>query len=95
MYCALHFFKTSVTLERSEIRQKSLNQIHRSLEDRTILFRAFLTYVSPFRSNGGAKVGARNTLLTDGTFTDVYHTSLENSYGISIGVANRKITRLR
>jgi len=23
MYCALHFFKTSVTLERSEIRQKS------------------------------------------------------------------------
>jgi len=42
-------------LERSEIQQKSYNQIHRSLEDRTILFGAFLAYVSPFQSYGGAK----------------------------------------
>ena len=55
MYYALQFFETSVTLERSEIRQKSLNQIHRSLEDQTILFGAFLAYISPFQSYGGAK----------------------------------------
>ena len=34
---------------------KKLNEIHRSLEDRTILFLfAFLTYISPFQSYGGA-----------------------------------------
>jgi len=50
------------------MKQKRLNQIHRSLEDRTILFGAFLAYISPFQRYGGAKkIGARNTLLTDGT----------------------------
>jgi len=42
-------------LEWSEIQQKSYNQIHRSLKDRTILFRAFLAYICPFQSYGGAK----------------------------------------
>jgi len=39
--------------------------MHRSLEDLSILFRAFLTYISQFQSYGGAKkIGARSGFLT-------------------------------
>ena len=57
------FFKTSVTFERNEIRQKSQDQIHRCLQDLTILFRTFLTYNSPFQSYGDAKKLDREILL--------------------------------
>jgi len=64
-----NFFQTAVILERNKIRQKSDNQIDRRLEDITISFRAFLTYLSAFQSyRGFKKIGAVDTSLTASTF---------------------------
>jgi len=38
-------------------------QINKSLEDLTILFRAFLTYIFPFQSYGGSKKMERAILF--------------------------------
>jgi len=44
-------------------RQKSQNQVHTSLEDPAISFRAFLAYLPPFQSYGGFKKLERPILL--------------------------------
>jgi len=47
-----------------------IEQIERSLEDLTISFRAFLTYLSPFQRYGGLRKLKRfNTFLTASTST--------------------------
>jgi len=52
---ARSIFLTSVTSEQNEIWQKNWSQVHISLENLTILFKAFHTFISPFQSYGVAK----------------------------------------
>jgi len=50
-------------VERKELRQKRSDQIDRSFKDLEILFRAYLSYLSPFQSYGGLKKLKRSMLL--------------------------------
>jgi len=73
MYQAHQFFEISVPLEGYEIQKTAKIKFVRSLEDLTILFRAFLAYIFPFQSSGGAKtIGARNTFLTASIPCSIY-----------------------
>jgi len=61
----------SSCLKRNEIRQKSLNQIERSLKDLATLHQAFLTSLSVSRLGRFGKIGAINIFEIDSTVMSI------------------------